>query len=239
MLRLLGRLQQSKGGKQNMKKMISSLLALMLVFTLALPAAAATSSVTYEGGAEKFVFFPGSDYSGTDLFGNFKGVMPGDTVEQTVTVKNSFWGCDYVKIYLKAVPHDAANQSVSTGNSAVSMNDFLSQLSMTVYQGDKVIYQASPDELDGLSQNICLGKFSRGQSTELRVVLEVPIELGNAYANRIGEVDWVFTAEQFNSDGTPKTGDETVIVPYIALLIVGMVGLCIPLVPKKRRKSQG
>ena len=117
------------------------------------------------------------------------------------------------------------------------MKDFLSQLSMTVYQGDKILYQASPDVLDGLSKNVLLGRFSRGQSTELRVVLSVPAELGNSYANRAGEVDWVFTAEQRNEDGSiPKTGDDTSMLLYAALLVIGIVGLLLPLWKQRKRK---
>ena len=33
---------------------------------------------------------------------------------------------------------------------------------------------------------------------KLTVELKVPVELGTAYANRIGEVDWVFVAEEVN-----------------------------------------
>lgn len=226
---------------KNILKRLSMLLLLVLLAQhLCVPALAA--SVTYEGGAEKFVFLPGSAYSDTDLFENFKNVMPGDTVEQRITVKNRFRGCDYVKIYLRADPHDEKKNPLSpevsaAGETVASMKDFLSQLSMTVYQGDKILYQASPDVLDGLSKNVLLGRFSRGQSTELRVVLSVPAELGNSYAKRAGEVDWVFTAEQRNEDGSiPKTGDDTSVLLYAALLVIGIVGLLLPLWKRRKRK---
>ena len=66
-----------------MKKTISFLLALLL---LATTSALAASSVTFEGGAENFVFLPGSQFSDSDLFQNYKMVMPGDVLTQRITV---------------------------------------------------------------------------------------------------------------------------------------------------------
>lgn len=230
--------------KQNKFRLFSSmLLALVLLLSMAVTAYAKDSSVTYEGGAEKFVFLSGSDYSETDLFDNFKGVMPGDTLTQKVTVKNDYRGSDKVKIYMRAETHEEDDSWLSDSTeaaiaNAVSMADFLHQLSMTVKNGDEVIYDANVDELDGLEKNVLLGTFYPGQQIELTVELNVPIELGNEYANRIGEVDWVFVAEEINdpdpepdkpdTPGEPGTPEEpevqrvvvknTVVQPVIPIL---------------------
>lgn len=183
------------------KKLASLLLgAAIAITTLAAPAFAADSSITYEGGAEKFVFVPGSNYSDTDLFDNFKGVMPGDSLEQKITIKNNYKGSDYVKIYLRAEVHDDQDNpmspEVAKKETLAEMKDFLSQLSMEIAIGDKVIYKESPDQLGGLAENVLLGSFRRGVSAELTVKLNVPIELDDKYAERVGEVDWVFTVEE-------------------------------------------
>lgn len=95
--------------KKITKKLSSLLLgAALAITTIVTPALAANSSVTYEGRAEKFVYVPGSEYSDTDLFDNFKNVMPGDSLEQTIYVANNYKGSDYVKIYLRAEAHDEA-----------------------------------------------------------------------------------------------------------------------------------
>ena len=67
--------------KKGMKR-IAGLLAVVLLAGLTAMPAAAEGTVTYEGNAREFIFAPGSDYSPTDLFTDFKDVMPGDTLTQ-------------------------------------------------------------------------------------------------------------------------------------------------------------
>ena len=211
-----------------MKKTLKTIsaLALVLVLLLGMSATAfAESKVTYEGGAEKFVFLPGSEYTETDLFENFKGVMPGDVITQEITVQNNYTKAEKVKIYLRAVVHDEQgnplSEEVARTEDLVSMQDFLSQLTMTVKQGDKVLFSASPDELDGLKENVLLGAFPGKSYTKLVVELSVPIELGNEYANRVGEVDWVFTAEEVTK--TVQTGDDSDLILWAALMTLSLV----------------
>ena len=211
-----------------MKKTLKTIsaLALALLLLLGMGATAfAESKVTYEGGAEKFVFLPGSEYSETDLFENFKGVMPGDVITQEITVQNNYTKAEKVKIYLRAVVHDEQgnplSEEVARTEDLVSMQDFLSQLTMTVKQGDKVLFSASPDELDGLKENVLLGTFPGRSKTILTVELSVPIELGNEYANRVGEVDWIFTAEEVTK--TVQTGDDSDLILWAALMTLSLV----------------
>lgn len=227
-----------------MKKTLKTIsaLALALLLMLGLGATAfADSSVSYEGGAEKFVFLEGSEYTDTDLFEGFKNVMPGDELSQTITVKNSFTGSDGVKIYLRAVAHDEAGNPLSPNVAAetdlVSMLDFLSQLSMTVKQGDRVLFEASPDELDGLKDNVLLGTFTGKAKTELTVTLSVPIELGNEYMNRIGEVDWVFTAEEFSNSNAPKTGDEANLGLWAGVMALSLTAAAAAVFFLRKKKS--
>ena len=70
-----------------MKKRVLTFI-MVLALCLGLAPSALASSVTYEGQAERFVFAPGTDYSPTDLFENFKSVMPGDEIIQRIQVRN-------------------------------------------------------------------------------------------------------------------------------------------------------
>lgn len=169
--------------KNIFKKISLSLLVLTLVMGSTVTSFAADSTITFEGEKTAFTFKPGSEYTQTDLFQNFKDVMPGDKLSETITVKNVSIDCDYIKIYMRPIAHDeygnlltysesfeAADGKDQAGilgqrdETVATMADFLAQLSMRVYNGGELIYEASPDELDGLAANVLLGTFRHGES---------------------------------------------------------------------------
>lgn len=210
-------------------------LAVLLALLLAVPIRVHAAEVTFRN--MELTFASGSGYAETDLFENFKDVMPGDRLCQRVQIKNTGPG---IHLYMQVVAHDpeenpltyseefeaadGKDQSGSTGQrdeTAATMEDFLKQLTMRIYQGEKLIYEASP----GIpSEPIPLGTLRKGQSVTLQVELDVPIDLGNQYANRVGEVDWVFRGEE-NTDDLIQTGQLRWPVPVLGglglLLILG------------------
>lgn len=183
---------------------ISFLLLLALMTGLAAPALAEDATITFDG--TDFAFSPGSTYTSTDLFDNFKNVMPGDVLTQSITFKNEAQDYDYVKLYLKAVPHPdehtqeqpMSEKVLEAEKTLESMNEFLSRLTMKVWNGaDKTaepIFEGAPNAAFGAVE---LGRVNKGETAALTVELEVPIELGIEYMYRVGEVDWVFTVEAF------------------------------------------
>ena len=175
-----------------MKKMLSFLLVLLLLL-VTLPASA-ISNVTYEGGAEHFVFLPGSEYSDSDLFENFKGVMPGDVIIQRITVKNT--SEKQVRIYMRVDPVEE------------KYRDFLDKLNLQVSCKSEHIFDAAASQTGQLTQNTLLGTFKTAGSVELVVTLTVPLDLGNEYMNTLGIVPWTFLVEEVPEDDTPHTGDD-------------------------------
>ena len=170
--------------------------------------------------------------------------MPGDELTQTIQVKNGFFGTGSVKIYLRAVAHDEQTNPLSanvaaSGETVATMSDFLSKLYMEVWQGDRCIYTGTPDQLDGLKNNILLASVPRFGSVTLTVKLQVPKELGNEYANRVGEVDWVFTAEELDPQGNPKTGDTSNLTLWIVVMVVCLVAVAVVafLILKKKKQN--
>ena len=228
--------------KKVFKTIASLVVALTMIFSMSMAAFAADSSVTFEGGAEDFVFLPGSEYTSTDLFDGFKGVMPGDTRTETIVVQNKSSDSDYVRIYMRAAVHDNVVNPMSDTVAAEEpylgdMMNFLSQLSMTVKQGDRVLFDASPNELGGLSENVLLGEFDPEEKTELTVELHVPIEMGNEYANRVGEVDWVFMVEELNDPDAPVTGDSMNIGLVAGIMAAALLVMVVVFLKSRRRHS--
>ncbi len=238
-----------------MKKVFSLLMALMIVLSLATPAFASSVTVT---GKDSYIFTPGSEYHVSDLFGDaFKNVMPGDTLTQEITIQGNFslFTEDSLKVWLEAIAHDPETNPhqysefyegldgkddteidvEGRDEDYVSMDDFLSQLNLKVTntKNKKVLYDGPAN---GVFKKTLLGSFRKSGKIVLQVELEVPIELDNKYANRVGEVDWVFTVSAFEDDDNPKTGDY-IIIGAAALLAVSGAALVVLLIAKKKRKA--
>ena len=204
-----------------MKKM-KICLGLLLMAAL-LCGSALAASVSYEGGAEKFVFLPGSSLSASDLFEGFKDVLPGDVLTQTIRVQND--SASSVRIYMRADPVSAADA------------DFLNQLHLSVTAGEKEIFDAQAGEQGGLANNTLLGTFKKSGGTDLTVTLEVPAELGNEYMDRLGTVPWTFLAEEVTADDTPETGDWFRPAVWIAAAAV-LAGCIVLLLIRRRKKAE-
>ncbi len=212
--------------KKSCKAVFSLVLMLLVVMSLSSTAFAAAPSITFKGFTSGFDFQPGSEYTETDLFGSFKNVMPGDTVAETITFTNSASDCDFVNLYMRAEAHDETanplSPKVADKETIAAMTEFLSKLSMKVWNGTELIYDAAPNELGGLGSNKFLGTFRSGETATLKVELSVPIDLDNKFADRIGEMDWIFHVEAYNesqlsvrkvwSDGNANHANDSITV---------------------------
>ena len=193
-------------------------LALLLVACLLSGSALAAASVSYEGGAEKFVFLPGSD-----LFESFKNVLPGAVLPQTITVRND--KDMQVRIYLRAEPVNQASE------------EFLRQLTLTVTCKDKEIFDAAASKTAQLTKATLLGTFRKNGSTDLTVTLSVPADMGNEYMSAIGVVPWTFIAEEIPDDETPHTGDWFQLGWWLLAAAIIVVAIAVVLWAQKRRKA--
>ena len=216
-----------------MKKVILFLFALVLALTMALPAFA-NGTVTYSGDAGQFIFQPGSKHSPTDLFTAFKGVMPGDTLTQQITVQNNASQKVKIKVYMR-----------SLGAHAPSV-DFLSQLRLKVQKSAEnemgYMFDAPADQTAGLTDWVELGTLYSGGKVNLDLMLEVPVELDNQYSSQIGYLDWEFKIEEFpveESDPTPPdTGDHTHNTLWICVGATALGVLLLLLFWGKRKKEE-
>lgn len=170
-----------------LKKYTALALCLSLIFgCFSVFAFAEDSNVTYEGDAEKFIFSEGSEYSLTDLFPDFKGVMPGDTRTQKLTFKNNADADAKVKIYLRSLGADEDS------------DEFLNKLKLTVQEVENTpMFEAAADQTAGLTDWVYLGTLYSGGVVDINITLEVPTTLDNSFQNKVGRLDWQFTAEEF------------------------------------------
>ena len=216
-----------------MKKIIALLFTFVLLLSSTVTVFAADGKVTYSGNAGNFVFEPGSDHSLTDLFPNFKGVMPGDTLTQKITVKNNADNKVKVKIYMRSL--GAHEDSV----------EFLSQLGLKVAKSEEnkmaYMFDAAANETAQLTDWVCLGTLYSGGEVNLDVTLNVPVELPNEFQNKIGYLDWEFMIEEFPiEEGDPKppqTGDNSNMGLWFTIMICSLIMMIILLVWRKKDKE--
>jgi hypothetical protein len=216
-----------------MKRLITLLIGSIIALSSVLPVYASDGKVTYSGNAGNFVFEPGSDHSLTDLFPNFKDVMPGDTLTQQITVRNNADNKVKVKIYIRSL--GAHEDSV----------DFLSQLGLKVGKSEEnkmaYMFDAKANETAQLTDWVCLGTLYSGGEVNLDVTLTVPVELDNEFQNDVGYLDWEFMIEEFpieeGDPRPPQTGDNSHMGLWFALMIGSLTMLIILLFWRKKDKE--
>ena len=213
-----------------LKKLMILLGALLLTMAMTL-SALASGTVTYDGDAQKFIFAPGSKYSPTDLFSEFKGVMPGDKLTQLVQIKNDTSNEVKIKLYMRALGAKEGSEK------------FLSQLKLQVSQaGESNLFDAPADQTAQLTEWVYLGTFYSGAEIDLNITLDVPITLGNEYQDAIGYLDWQFKVEELpvepDDPQPPETGDTSPMVLYAALAAASGLLLIVVAVLLWRRKAE-
>lgn len=144
------------------------------------------ANVIYDGNTGNLIFEPGSDESPTDLFDNFKNVMPGATLTQKITVRNDADDKVKVKLYLRAL-----------GSADETFDAFLNQLTLTVRkETDTPLFDAPAGKTAGLTDWVLLGTLYAGGSLNLLVTLDVPTTLDNRFQKQLGALKWQFVAEE-------------------------------------------
>ena len=211
-----------------MKKVFSFLICLVIAFSAVTYSFAATGNVTYDGEAGNIIFAPGGKYSLTDLFPDFKGVMPGDSITQKITVKNDASDEVKVKIYLRSKGAD------------MESHKFLSQLRLRVKASNDntmaYMFDAAASETAQLTDWVCLGTLYSGGQVNLDVTLDVPVTLDNEFQEQVGYLQWEFMIEEYPvdpDDPMVPTGDTSMQIWFV-MLLVSALGLLLLILREKK-----
>ena len=209
-------------------------VVVFLLLSCAMPVFAADGNVTYTGDSGNIIFAPGSKYSPTDLFPNFKDVMPGDSITQPITVKNNASNKVKVVIYMRSLgAHEDSEE-------------FLSKLRLRVEKSAEntmgYMFDAAASETAQLTEWVCLGTLYSGGEVNLDVILDVPTDLNNDFQQLIGYLDWEFMIEELPIEPTdpepPKTGDDAPIFLWAGMMIVSFSVLLLLILMKKRKERE-
>lgn len=194
-----------------MRKGMTAML-LLLMIGLTQPLFVEASTVTYVNRAEQFVFVP----EDTNLFENFKGIMPGDERNQEIQVRNNSTGV--VNIYLKINPINAKSK------------DFLEQLNLKINNQETVIFNDQFASQGSFSDYKLLTKLEPKAKMSLDLLLEVPISLSKEFMHQEAEIEWLFKVEEVETkqptdpNNFPKTGSSTNTLYIVVGLLFILVG---------------
>ena len=203
------------------KRKLLSIVAIVLVVAVMIGmmtmfAAASDDSpvVVYNHSARRFEFRNTEPYTVgkadrkyPDLFKDFKGMMPGDSMTQTITVRAEHLGTGYACISLRT---EYDNGDLTTNGVDGEIEDYQTlvrspYVTLTVRRDGVVLDTAS------LEEGVMLGKFMNGDEVELEVTLSIDILAGNELAGLQAGIGWVFITEYYGAD--PGPGEDPIVPP--------------------------
>lgn len=168
-------------------------------------------------------------------FMSFTNMVPGGKYNDQLNIENG--SKKTYALYMQVIPLQQDQKR----------DELLELISMKVSLGNKVLYEgtASGKEYgNGNLQNVIyLGTYKSGEKDKIQVNLELDKNVGLEYCDLLTKNDWKFMVTEINHPDNPKeikppkTGDETNISIYVALMGCAVAGIIVILRFRKKEKS--
>ncbi len=164
---------------------------------------AKATAVAFENPTNGFSF----KADNTDLFANFKNLMPGESRNQEIEISNKY--SSKVSIYLYA---QSAEQSGNEEEKEL-IDKLLKKYAVISIADDKgtEIYNGpvwgnldvkDSDEKPNMKYEYLIGEFSPSETKKINVSLYLDSQMDNKYRSLLGRVNWVFSAQ--GDEDSPK-----------------------------------
>lgn len=136
----------------------------------------------------------------TDLFANFKDVLPGETYVQPIVIGNEYDEA----MSMRFVYMGKGNESIDPESKLYAMLE--QYMNVKVQNVDESVVSDGPVATDGTC-DIDLGNFGAGETKQMLVTLTVSPEMTTEYASLLADVDWSIEAYQEDPPKEPEVPD--------------------------------
>ena len=229
-----------------MKKFVVTFFAVCLVLALGINAMAASRTVTGD------VIFNGkslsTSYTNADFVNEALALQPGDDLTYTITLKNNHSQETEWWMYNNVLQSFEQSKKLTNGGGAYSYHLEYSgpNNSRVLYDSETVGGEGVGDvgltaATSALKDYFVLGTLKMGQSATvtLRVKLDGETQTNN-YQDTLADLNHSLNYALEECGDIVKTGDETVILPYvIAAAVSGALLMVIAVARVKTRKQRG
>ena len=184
--------------------------ALLATVLLAAPARAAEGdpSITYD--AAENVLTVGGGSGSTDLFAAFKGVVPGDTLTQDVTVDLRNVSAP-TRLYVRADTSRVDQATIDALAQGVTLSVAVDAAEGVTAPTDS----GTPFDVLASEDGVLVAEVTASVATTMHLTLEVDTSVGNEVADLSAHVPWVITVEEEDTG----EGDSTALTPHATDLV--------------------
>lgn len=170
------------------------------------PAAEGGPSVSYDASTNTLVVADGT--GSTDLFTSFKGVVPGDTITQDVTVELA--NVEHpTRLYVRADTSQMDAAAVAALADGVSLSVDFDDVEGLVAEPQS----DSPAAVFAQDENFLVAEVDKPLTTTMHLTLSVDVSVGNEVAELSTAIPWIITVEEEDDVVTPEPEPEPTPTP--------------------------